>query len=263
MERLLVVGLDEPEFEALKSRVDVPMVFHPDLPRVKLQRGRLLVEHPDRMAFLAVGRVIFHGIFEDDFDLLAALALWRGPCLPGALGLLDCRLRIPCLARSLAISRFSAMPRGFAYGGEIVKNEDVEVAKWGNWHCGEDKERSRDDWRCPEPTIVEPFIEGDAERIMIVGERFWQIHLAGQSWKKSIHHHDAAILPIEQVDPELLEDTRSLAKHFGLEMIGVDYMVGADGERHLLEVNHVPNVTVFPEIREAFLDLAERWIKDN
>jgi hypothetical protein len=36
-------------------------------------------------------------------------------------------------------------------------------------------------------------------------------------------------------------------------------MVGADGQKHLLEVNHAANVTVFPEIREAFLDLVAAW----
>ena len=36
-------------------------------------------------------------------------------------------------------------------------------------------------------------------------------------------------------------------------MLAVDYMVGTDGTKHLLEVNHIPNVTVFPEIRQAYL----------
>lgn len=31
---------------------------------------------------------------------------------------------------------------------------------------------------------------------------------------------------------------------------------------HPLEVNHIPDVTVFHEIREAFLALAARWIGD-
>jgi hypothetical protein len=36
-------------------------------------------------------------------------------------------------------------------------------------------------------------------------------------------------------------------------------MVSSDDGWHLLEVNHVPNVTVFPEVREAYLDLVVRW----
>jgi len=39
-----------------------------------------------------------------------------------------------------------------------------------------------------------------------------------------------------------------------------DYIIAPDGEPHLLELNHVPNVTQFPEIRAAYLDFTARWI---
>lgn len=80
--------------------------------------------------------------------------------------------------------------------------------------------------------------------------------MAGDNWLKSIHHPDAAFMAI---DRELLDDARSLAAHFGLETVGVDYMVAADGTRHLLEVNHVPNVTLLAEVRSAYLDLVVDW----
>jgi glutathione synthase/RimK-type ligase-like ATP-grasp enzyme len=85
--------------------------------------------------------------------------------------------------------------------------------------------------------------------------------MAGDGWLKSIHHWDAAFMPI---DPEMLDDTRRLADHFGLEVVGVDYMVGLDGSRHLLEVNHVPNVTALPGVRAAYLNLVIDWAgRDN
>ena len=43
-------------------------------------------------------------------------------------------------------------------------------------------------------------------------------------------------------------------------MVGVDYMIGDDGTRHLLEVNHIPNVTRFPEIRAAYLNYVVEWL---
>ena len=106
------------------------------------------------------------------------------------------------------------------------------------------------------PTLFEEFIEGEAVRIVLVGEHAWQVRMAGEGWLKSIHDSGADFMPI---DPELLDDTRRLGHHFGLRTVGVDYMVTSDGGRHLLEVNHVPNVTVFPEVREAYLDLVVRW----
>ena len=106
------------------------------------------------------------------------------------------------------------------------------------------------------PTLFEEFIEGEAVRIVLVGGHAWQVRMAGEGWLKSIHSPGAAFMPI---DPELLDDARRLADHFGLRTVGVDYIVAPDGGRYLLEVNHVPNVTVFPEVREAYLGLVARW----
>lgn len=55
------------------------------------------------------------------------------------------------------------------------------------------------------------------------------------------------------LDSGLLEDTRAIRDGFGLEIVGNDYMVGDDGTNHLLEVNHSPNVTRFPELWDAYL----------
>jgi D-alanine-D-alanine ligase-like ATP-grasp enzyme len=63
------------------------------------------------------------------------------------------------------------------------------------------------------------------------------------------------------VDAGLLKDSRAIAKHFNLQTVGVDYMVGHNGEKYLLEVNHIPNVTVFPFVNEAFVGFAHNWIK--
>lgn len=263
MERLLIVGLDEPEVLDLQSRLAFPSVCFELLPRIRLDGGRLLVEKPNAFeAFRPVSRVIFHGIFEDDLPFLSALALWGGPCLPNARGMMDCRLRIPCLVRALEVTRFGSMRRGDADRGTTVESEADTVAKWGEWHCGENKERFRGAWRCDQPTLVEPFIQGEAVRVHLMGERSWQIRLTGEAggWKKSLHGPGAGFMA---VDPELLEDARRLQQHFRLEMLAMDYIVGQDGTKHLLEVNHIPNVTVFPEIRAAYLDWAARWVKEG
>ena len=96
-----------------------------------------------------------------------------------------------------------------------------------------------------EPTLFEPFIEGEAVRIQLIGDRAWQYRLGGDDWKKSIHHPNASVTA---TDSELLEDARRLQTYFGLEILGVDYMVGRDGKKHLLEVNHIPSVTAFAEV---------------
>ncbi|MFO0950591.1 MAG: hypothetical protein U0835_05455 [Isosphaeraceae bacterium] len=257
MEPLLLVGLDEPETAELRRRLDRPVLAFDTLPRIQVDRGRLLVEHPHAMNhFVPVERVAYHAIFENDFDFLTALALWGGPCLPGARGMMELRLRLPGLVRSLSVTRFGGISRGYADRGTTVAAEGPTVAKWGNWHCGEDKARFDGTWKAAEPTLFEEFVEGEAVRIVLVGDHVWQVRMAGEGWLRSIHSPDAAFMPI---DPELLDDTRRLADHFGLQTVGVDYIVAPDGGRYLLEVNHVPNVTVFPEVREAYLGLVARW----
>jgi hypothetical protein len=69
--------------------------------------------------------------------------------------------------------------------------------------------------------------------------------LGGDDWKKSIHHPTACLM---EADADLVEDARGLQRRFALEILGVDYMVAADGGRHLLEVNHIPSVTAFAEV---------------
>jgi hypothetical protein len=260
VEPILLVGLDEPEFAEIRRRIDCRILAFETLPCVRVDRGQLLVEHPHVMNhFVPVERVVYHAIFEDDFDFLTALALWGGKCLPGARGMMDLRLRLPGLVRTLAVTRFGGIPRGYADRGTLVAPDGPSVAKWGNWHCGEDKARFEGAWTVEVPTLIEPFVEGEAVRIVLVGERAWQIRMAGDGWLKSIHDPRSAYMPI---DPDLLDDARQLAGAFGLATVGVDYIVAPDGGRYLLEVNHVPSVTAFPEVREAYLDLVVQWANE-
>ena len=90
---------------------------------------------------LGVSHVVFHGIFEDDLDFLAGLALWGGPCFPNPAAMMDCRLRLPCLVRSLRFTRFGGAVRGFASVNAEYDAEVESVAKWGNRHCGDNKEK--------------------------------------------------------------------------------------------------------------------------
>ncbi len=255
--RILLVGLDPPETDPIVERVEARCVVHPALPRIKVVEGRLLTQGPSSVAFVEIDKVVFHGIFADDFDFLCGLALWGGPCFPDAMAMMDCRLKLPGLIRASRVSRFGAAARGFAGRGTRLKAEAETVAKWGNWHCGEDKARFTGDFEAQEATWFEPFFTGQAVRVVAIGQRHWQIRLGGEGWLKSIHHADADFMAL---DPELLEDTLRLRAHFGLDLIGVDYIVGDDGHKHLLEVNHIPSVTCFAEIRQAWLDQVTEWI---
>lgn len=255
--RPCIIGLDQPQNDLLKARVAGPLTIHETLPRILVRDGELLVEAPSGFGLIPASKVVFHGIFEDDHDFIAGLALWGGPSLPDARAMMDCRLKLPCLVRALRYTEFGNPPRGFSSPGIDYATVVERVAKWGNWHCGENKERFQGTWCGNEPSIVERYIEGDAIRVVVIGQRHWQIKLEGEGWLKSIHHSTACLM---EPDLRLVTDTRNVAKGFGLEIAANDYIVTADGQPHLLEVNHIPNVTRFPEIWDAYSDYVVDWL---
>ena len=172
--------------------------------------------------------------------------------------MLDCRPRIANLARVRRVSRFAALPRSYTDAGTTFRTETPSVAKWGEWHCGVGKERFAEEWQAKESTLIEPFLAGDAVRVTAIGDTLFPASpRRRRSWKKSIHHATADFMPL---DPPLAEDVRRMRDHFDLTVCAADYILAPDGTPHLLELNHVPNVTQFPEIRAAYLDLAARWI---
>jgi hypothetical protein len=260
--RILIVGLEQSEFKAIKQDLgfEYLTVHYELLPKIKLIEGELFVESATSPGkYLLVDKVIFHGIYENDFDFITLLALWNGPCLPNALGMMDLRQRIPGLVRALRASKYSGIKRGMVIGSQEYNSPTEVVAKWGIWHCGEDKSKFNGDWTSTETSVIEEFISGEAVRIMLVGDQYWQIKLTGESWLKSIHNEGSWEM---EVDKELLLDSQNIARHFGLQTVGVDYMVGTNGERYLLEVNHIPNVTVFPFVNKAFIEFSKRWLME-
>ena len=170
---------------------------------------------------------------------------------------MDCRLKIPCLVRAIQYSRFGSLKRGYAAPGTTYVAEGDTVAKWGNWHCGENKARFTGMWLSENPSIIEPFVEGQSVRVVLIGEKAWQIQLEGEDWRKSIHDSKAAFTDI---DPDLLQDTRQVRDAFGLEVIANDYIIGSDGTKYLLEVNHIPNVTRFPDIWAYYREFVLDWL---
>ena len=252
-----LIGLDPPEYSQIRDQLDVPVITHEILPPIMVKDGELLVESDRGSRFVRVSKLVFHGIFEDDLDFMVGLALWGGPCLPNARAMMDCRLKLPGLVRALEHTRFGHPARGYAARWVRYSSDRERVAKWGNWHCGENKVRFTGTWKAEQPSIIEDFLPGQAVRVVIIGSHQWQIRLEGDEWLKSIHHADAEFM---EIDPELLEDTHHIQRAFGLEIIANDYIVGEDGSKHLLEVNHIPNVTRFPEIWAAYRDFVVEWI---
>jgi len=95
-------------------------------------------------------------------------------------------------------------------------------------------------------------------RVVIVGEPR-QIKLAGSGWLKSVHGAGAEFV---SSDPQLVEDTRAVQRGLGLDVIANDYLITPDGP-YLLEVNHIPSVTCFPELWQEYLGVVSAWSRQS
>ena len=257
--RIALIGIEEEEYKIIRSSYDGLIIWHQSIPKIVVKDGVLYMEKQSGIGMLPVDKVVYYGIYDNDFDFITGLALWNGDCFPNAAAMMDCRLKIPCLVKAMKYSRFSA-PRGFISAGSEIEVSQDTVAKWGNWHCGENKHRFSGYWASQNTATLEPFYDGDAVRIMIVGNKAWQIKLEGDTWLKSIHPETACFMPI---DRDLYDDTKHIKSALNMDMIGNDYILGTDGKNYLLEVNHIPNITRFEEVRTAYLETVIQWIGTN
>lgn len=254
---LCIIGLERELSQILSNSFEGKVIIHDLLPKYVANHGNLYIENTTGFGYLKIDIVVFHGIFESDFDLITALTFWGGPCFPNAFGMMNCRLKLPCLARALKVSDFTAS-RGMVGAGSKINAENETVAKWGNWHCGDNKTKFVGKWESSNTSVLEPFFEGVAIRIIIIGSQYLQIKMDGDTWLKSIHHDKSYLEP---VDNDLLSDSRKLKEHFSLQMIANDYIVSDDGSKYLLEVNHIPNVTRFDELQTIYIMEVQKWIK--
>ncbi|PHN08242.1 ATP-grasp domain-containing protein [Flavilitoribacter nigricans] len=254
--RICIIGLEREPSLAIRKNYFGPTMYHEMLPKFLVNDGRLFIERTNGIGMLPVDIVVFHGIFENDLDLLTGLAIWGGPCFPNALAMMNCRLKLPCLARALQVSRFNTR-RGFLPAQGTIQVNRTSVAKWGNWHCGENKQKFSGEWTGRETSVIEPFFPGESVRVVALGGHQFQIRLAGESWLKSIDDESAAMM---EMDPELLEDTLRIKKAFGMDLIANDYIIDNEGNKHLLEVNHIPNMVRFKQLQDSYIQVVNSWI---
>ena len=144
--------------------------------------------------------------------------------------------------------------RGYVPAGTETNVDREQVLKWGNRHCGEDKARVVGLVKADHDAVIEPFVEGRSERVLIVGDRAWRLGYESADWRKNVK---AAVSPLP-VDGDLEARARRTAERLELSVAGVDYIVNGAGAT-LLEVNAYPGLDDVPEAAEAFVELAATW----
>lgn len=255
---LVSIGLERNIVEAIGQEVG-HIVVHDALPRAFSQGGQAFVESPTIWGkYLRPRGVMYYCHFENPRVVRRALALADTPTFPNIRKTLPHDDKALSLVAAIEADPGPSVPRGFVPGDQeipIPKGETV-VGKWGEWHCGEGKECFQDVAKTPEPAVLEPFIGGESHRILIVGERAWQLHYESDDWRKNVG------ATITQVEPEasLVARARKTAENLGLVVAGIDYIVNGDSAA-LLEVNAYPGLDQVHEAEQEFIGLAVKWAR--
>jgi hypothetical protein len=255
---LISIGLDNHIVETIKNEVG-HIVNYQYLPDIFSVNGDSFVHSQFGSHYLCPRGVLFYCYFDSPAIQRRALALSNTPTFPN--------VKSTILHDDKAISLISALSadpvknnldRGF-----INKNTDIgitcqTVAKWGEWHCGQGKAVFNNVANVPEQSILEPFIEGESHRILIVGDSVWQIRYDSDDWRKNVN---SKITILKHADPELAVRSEKIAQNLGLSIVGIDYIINDHGA-FLLEVNAYPGLDQIPEAEELFIDLAIKWAQN-
>jgi hypothetical protein len=254
VELLVTIGLDAAPAQSLRAAVDARVVAYPAVPRLYSVEGRTFVESASVAGrWLEPKAIVYYGYFDDAGPARRALALSATPTFP------DVGATLPLDERPMALLLASRSDepgpgRGYVPAGIEAKVAREQVLKWGSRHCGEDKERARETVKVEHDAIVEPFVQGRSERILLVGERSWHLRYESADWRKNV----AATVTVVEPDERLLARARATSGRLGLTVAGVDYVVNDSGAT-LLEVNAYPGFDDAPEASDSFVALAAAW----
>lgn len=268
---LITIGVEPREVEYLRDQVDARVVAYPGVPEIYALDGKLFVESANVMGkYLQPSGVIYHGYFEGPAVEQArrAIALSDIPSYPDVRSTIlhDDRVHSLLLAQQFdTVEREFELHRGYlpatAYPGDRGQKwpsfEGERVVKWGNRHAGEGKKRVQCFNTIPEPALVEPFVRGRSERILLVGESSWHLTYASLDWRKNV----GATVTIEpEVDATLLYRAQAIAKGLRLPVLGVDFITDpVEANSYLLEVNAYPGFEDVPDAAMSFVGDAARW----
>jgi hypothetical protein len=254
MDLLVTIGLDSELVQRVRQVFDARVVAYPAVPRLYSLDGQVRVESASVAGrWLEPAGVIFYGYFEDAGPARRALALASTPTFPDVRSTLPLDERAMALALSLR-AEGGRQRRGFVPRGLSVRVDREHVVKWGNRHCGEDKERVTGVVELAHDAVIEPFVEGRSVRVLLVGERAWQLEYASDDWRKNVR----ATVSVVEADAELVARARQTTTRLGLALAGVDYIVNEEGAT-LLEVNAYPGLEDVPAAVDAFVEMAGAW----
>lgn len=182
---------------------------------------------------------------------LSLLDLLAVPCWPdpSVLLRLDDRHRVmrACVASGLVDHDVQIVRPG-----EEIRIPRPFVLKTGNEHRGEGKHLIREGDGLPAwdgEATAEPFFEGVSARVLLIGERWFGLRYDNPtSWIKNSVGADVEAW--DDIPNAAVAHAMRVRRRFGLEIAGIDYIIGADRAVHFLEYNQFPGLSATERIQE-------------
>lgn len=255
---IALIGLDADMVADIKSQlaalVSIPFRFveYPTPCKgMKSFNGRFMVPSLRAMGlWLEPDAVIWYGYFDtqEGVEAKRALAISDTSSYPDVRRTIlhDDRLASLLLAKDAMERRFDR-PRGWLpAGASTPAYEGAIVTKVGNRHCGDGKERHTEATTVSASQLVEPFVEGESIRVLIVEGETWVHRYEAEDWRKNVGATVTDVSSEERYRASyhgtLQERAYHLAKNLRLDPVGIDYIVPEKGDPMLLEVNAYPGL---------------------
>lgn len=239
----------------------MPLVFERD-PWQHTMSSRRLVEvrrgvvRRDNVPREEIRGVLWYASVEDERvlgDNLATLARARVPCWPAIGTMCGMMNRHELMAACVWMGFVDHWVQCYARPGLPIFLPRPFVLKTGNLHRGEGKHLIREGDALPEWegwATAEPFFEGQSCRVLIIGDQHFGIRYDNpSSWIKNAAGADVEMWP--EIPRAAVEHALRVHRYFGLEMSGIDYIIGAGGAVHFLEYNQFPGISVSDEVQAA------------
>lgn len=252
------IGLPEEWVAEIKERAGVRYIAHSEVvPNSVAVDGYVLLGSQQTIGrWLRPNIVLWYGYFPASRFARTAIAISNTPSFP------DIRKTLPWDDKTMAVimaqDADEPVDRGLAQGPMQGPWSANTVLKWGDSHCGENKQlmptgKEQLDERAGNSDILsEPFIEGESHRILIVGYHMSQLVYESNDWRKNVN---STITLLSTVDPDLVERTLTIVRRYGLTVAGLDFVLG-EGRPTLLELNAYPSLDEDPVARETFIKMA-------
>lgn len=256
MKPIISIGLDPHVVEAIQSKIGRHISDYQYLPNIFAIDGEAYVQSQSGSYYIRPAGILYYCYFESPEIQRRALALADTPTFP--------YVRQTILHDDKVLSLIAArnadygekdVRRGFAFETPTVNLKNPTVAKWGKWHCGDGKKICEEYVDVPEPAILEPFIEGESHRILIVNHDVWQIKYESDDWRKNVN---SKITVLDRPDQVLADRAVNIANKLNLKVCGIDFIINSNGA-YLLEANAYPGLYQVPQAEEAFINFAASW----